>query len=171
MKLPHPGRVPEIGQFLQDRQPDAPVDLLSLPRIAMLDDAQREALTVSGPPPGMFAIHPKGLLSQWVMDHWETIGVFVHGNAEDPLGNIAIGAVRGQGIALGGVGAGGGGSSPAPGGNVGTPLNPTVGDCTTIVAPADPGAVGAGRFWFNTSTSTLFIRNPGDTGWIQICLL
>jgi hypothetical protein len=33
------------------------------------------------------------------------------------------------------------------------------------VQASDPGAVGAGKWWFNTSTNILKVRNDTDTGW------
>src|SRR5690242_484970 len=34
----------------------------------------------------------------------------------------------------------------------------------------DPGAVGAGKLWYNTSTGIVKIRNAGDSGWDAINL-
>lgn len=34
------------------------------------------------------------------------------------------------------------------------------------IQASDPGAVGAGKLWFNTATNVLSIRNAGDTAWV-----
>jgi hypothetical protein len=41
---------------------------------------------------------------------------------------------------------------------------------SALIAAADPGAVGAGKFWLNTATTpaTLMVRNTGNTTWDSV---
>jgi hypothetical protein len=147
---------------------DAPtVAALSLPRVLFANDTVKQAITQGPPSPGMFLINAEhGYLEQWVMDHWEKVGHWAPGDpSEDPLANVQVAQARPAFIP------GGGGTAPAPGGDVTTPANPVDSSCTPIFQDPDPGAVGAGKFWYDTGSDQLFIRNAGNNGWIEICLV
>jgi hypothetical protein len=38
-----------------------------------------------------------------------------------------------------------------------------------IITESDPGAVGAGRFWFKPSAGRVFLRNQTNTAWLNLC--
>lgn len=152
--------------------PDYPtVDALSLPRAILGNDTIKKALT--NPPPGMYMFNGDSqMLEQWVMDHWEPVGVFIIGSpSEDPFANVQLAAQRGAGFAP----AGGGGVAPAPrppgSPAITTPAVPTnpCDSAGAIVSPVDPGATGAGSFWFDTTNGNTYIRDATNTTWVQVC--
>lgn len=159
--------------------PSPSVSDLGVPRVVVHGDTFKDA--IKQPPPGMFLVNvDHDWIEQWVMDHWEVVGQYVRGNADDPLGNAQIAAGRSAGIAAGlggaaGGAAGGGGTAPAPrppgSPSVTDPSFPFPNECSTIFQDADPGAIGPGRFWFDTGSTQLFIRNNTNTVWIEICLV
>lgn len=144
------------------------VEALGLPRAMLGNDVIKDALTGTGPAPGMFLINAdRHWIEQWVFDHWEVIGRWDEGDpSEDPLADAQIGRARAAGF----VG-GGGGTSPAPGGSVTTPGNPFTSSCVPIFQNPDPGAIGAGMWWYDTGSNQLFIRNGTNTNWIEVCLV
>jgi hypothetical protein len=145
---------------------------LSLPRYVLGNNTIKQALG-NGAPPGMFLINmDTEMMEQWVMDHWEPVGVWAVGTADDPFANVQIAAARGAGFAP----AGGGGVAPAPrppgSPSITEPGHPSPGVTpggTTIVQNGDPGVTGPGVFWLKPSTGQVFVRNPTDTGWTEIC--